>query len=392
MFDLQPGLVADFCPQRAHPNADGADVVDLVTEIPLPGRTFCAAPAVDRALPPRVTIGAFIAGPENRLTASAVNGLLEATADDAEVRPALSVLAIHGTTGTGKSHLARGLVRSWQERFGSDSAEFISASDFRHSLADAIKRDAVSEFREQIRNRRLLAIDDLDRLPRDEYVQQELRATLDACDEAAAMIVVTSSSPVTTLRNLAADVRSRLAAGLELRLAPPDEAARERLAQHVSAALGKPLSAEAARRLAAGVSGTAGDVLGALFDLQAELSRPIGSDVRAVERYLASRAANRPTMRAILQTVAKYYRVPQKVLKSSSRRQSAVTARAMAVYLGREFAGLSYERIGEAVGGRDHSTVMHNYRKVAAALATDTVTREAVADLQTQLQRHQHNP
>ena len=120
------------------------------------------------------------------------------------------------------------------------------------------------------------------------------------------------------------------------------------LAQHVSAALGKPLSAEAARRLAAGVSGTAGDVFGALFELQAELSRPIGSDVRAVERYLASRAASRPTMRAILQTVAKYYRVPQKVLKSSSRRQSAVTARAMAIYLARELAGLSYERIGEA--------------------------------------------
>ena len=57
----------------------------------------------------------------------------------------------------------------------------------------------MSEFRQQIRNRRLLAIDDIDRLPRDEYVQQELRVTLDACDEAGAMIVVTSSNPVTTL-------------------------------------------------------------------------------------------------------------------------------------------------------------------------------------------------
>jgi chromosomal replication initiator protein len=365
-------------------------VVDLVTEIPLPGRTFSGTPANDHAAPPRVALGSFIAGPENRLAASAVNGLLSAATDDAS--PTVSILAIHGTSGTGKTHLARGLVRSWQERFGSDSAEFITAADFRHTLADAIKHDTVSGFRKSLRSRRLLAIDDLDHLPADEYVQQEIRCTLDAFEEAGAMVVVTSATPATTLRNLTADVRSRFAAGLELRLAPPDDAARERLAQHVSAALGRPLSAEAARRLAAGVSGTAGDMFGALFDLQSDLARPIGSDVRAVERYLANLAANRPTFRDILQVVAKYYRVPQKVLKSSSRRQSAVTARAMAVYLARELSELSYERIGDALGGRDHTTIMHNYHKVAAALTSDTVTREALADLQTHLQRLQSQP
>ena len=367
-------------------------MVELVTEIPLPGRTFSSASVEGSAAPPRAMVSAFIAGPENRLAASAVNRLLESE----DARAASTMLAIYGPSGTGKTHLARGLVWSWQERNcadgssadgnNADCAEYLTAADFHHTLADAIKTDSVSEFRRRLRGRKLLAIDDVDRLPREAYIQQELRYTIDAFEEAGAMIVVTSSTPVSVARNLSVDVRSRLAGGLELRLAPPDEAARERLAQHVSAALGHPLSAEAARRLAAGVTGTAGDVFGAFFALNAQLSRPIGSDVRAVEKYLASRAARRPAIRDILQAVAKYYRVPQKVLKSSTRRQSAVSARAMAVYLARELAGLSYERIGHALGGRDHTTIMHSYRKIADRLTHDGATREALADLQRNLQ------
>ena len=186
---------------------------------------------------------------------------------------------------------------------------------------------------------------------------------------------------------LSVDVRSRLADGLELRLAPPDEAARERIAHHVSAALGRPLSPVAARRLAEGVRQHRWRRLcGALRVGRKFAAR--SDDVRAVELLLAGRAARRPAMRNILQAVAKYYRIPQKVLKSSTRRQSAVTARAMAVYLARELAGLSYERIGHALGGRDHTTIMHNYRKIADALRHDAATRDALAELERKIQPH----
>jgi chromosomal replication initiator protein len=368
-------------------------VVDHVTEIPLPGRTFCGASVEGCAAPPRVTLSSFVAGPENRLVASAVNRLLEFDAP----RATATVLAIYGASGTGKTHLARGLVRSWQERGrtdgnstdanSADCAEYLTASDFRHTLVDAIKSDTVGEFRRRLRGCKLLAIDDVDRLPRDEYIQQELRYTIDACAENGAMIVVTSASPLSVTRNLSVDVRSRLAGGLELRLAPPDEAARKRLAHHASAAFGRPLSPAAADRLAAGVTGTAGDVFGALFELNAVLSRPIGNDVRAVEEYLANRAVRRPAMRDILRVVAKYYRIPQKVLNSGSRRQSAVSARAMAVYLARELAGLSYERIGRTLGGRDHTTIMYNYRKIADSLLHDGATRAALDDLEQSLKQ-----
>jgi chromosomal replication initiator protein len=357
-------------------------VVDHVTEIPLPGRTICRAESDSPVAPPRVAVTAFVAGPENRLAASSVSRLLDAN----EERAVANTLAIHGTSGTGKTHLARGLVQSWQDRFGADSAEYLTAADFRHTLTDAIKNDDVVEFRRRIRGRKLLAIDDIDRLPPTPHIQSELRYTIDELNEAGAMIVVTSSTPASAARNLSLDVRSRLAAGLELRLAPPEEAARRQIARHVSAALGRPLSEAAAHRLAAGVTGTAGDVFGALFELNNTHASPGETDLDTVEKFLAGRAARRPTMRDILPIVAKYYRISQKVLKSGSRRQSTVTARAMAVYLARELSGLSYERIGQALGGRDHTTIMHNYRKIAEALQHNAATRDALTDLERQLQ------
>jgi chromosomal replication initiator protein len=367
--------------------ADGADVVDRVIEIPMPGRTFCGPSTESASGAAPIIVPVFFAGPENHLLAGAIERLMPPlnAACDLQPRDATAalpaVLSIHGKSGTGKTHLARGLVRNWHEHYGAESAEYFTATDFRHELVDAIKRELVADFRRRVRGRRLLVVDDLDRLPDDAYLQEELRYTIDACREAGGLLVVTSSRPVGSLRNLAADVRGRLAAGLVVPALPPDAAARRKLALHASALLGRPLSAAAADRLTAAITGTANDIFGALFGLYADRSGQAAGDVAWVDRYLLARRARRPAMRVILQRVAKYYRVPQHVLKSSSRRQSAVFARAVAVYLAREIGGLSYEQIGRAVGGRDHTTVMHNYRKIARQLERDLATREAVDEL-----------
>lgn len=361
-------------------------MVDPVIEIPLPGRSL-ASPQGEAGA---ATLPSFIAGPENRLVAGAVGRMLDCGAAAAatceadqppRLRVTFPVLALYGPSGTGKTHLARGLIRFWQSRHGALSAEYLTAGDFRRLLTDALDTDTVVDFRRRLRACEVLAIDDIHRLAKVPHLQEELRYTFDALEQSGGTLVVTSPRPVQTLANLAADLRSRLSSGLVLQVAPPGTAARERLLRQVCAALGRPLTEAASHILAEGIAGTANELFGAATEWLAHGPRRAGNDVRWTRDYLAQRETRRPPLRQIIAVVAKYYGVPQKVLKSASRRQAAVFARAVAVYLARELTGASYERIGHALGGRDHTTIMHNYRKIQQDFRRDPATREAIDEL-----------
>jgi chromosomal replication initiator protein len=257
----------------------------------------------------------------------------------------------------------------------------VTAGDLRRQFLDAIGSDSVVDFRRHFRDRQLLAIDDLHHLPAEEHLSQELRYTLDAYEDSGRIVMVTSSRPPSTLANLSPDLRSRLASGLMLQLSAPGAAARVRIVRQTSAVLGRSLSDDAAHRLAVGVTGTATDLIGALFEL---CSTPRGdetSDAIHTGQLLAARTAQRPALREIIAVVARYTSVPQKQLRSGSRKQSTVFARAMVVYLARELAGTSYHEIGRALGGRDHTTIMHNYRNIDRDRLRNSTTQEALDEL-----------
>lgn len=360
-------------------------MVDYLAEIPLPGRIL-ASPATNLARrAEHAALPSFVAGPENRLVAATLNRLLTSVAATPTVDTAREfaprVIALFGPSSVGKTHLARGLVEHWQKQFGNDSAHYTTAADFRREFTEAIDTNRVVDFRNECRGRRLLAIDDLHRLPNTDFLMQELRYTLDAFEENHGIIVVTSHRPADTLSNLPPDIQSRLACGLSLQLAPPSSAARVRIIRHASTALGRELSDDAANRLADGVTGSATQVFGALFDLWSTPPVNGAHDAHQTAQLLTARTPRRPTLQEIVAVVAKYTNIPQKQLKSGSRKQSIVFARAIAVYLARELAAESYDQIGRALGGRDHTTIMHNYKKIDRELTRDLATQEAVADL-----------
>jgi chromosomal replication initiator protein len=355
--------------------ADGPDVIEYLSEIPLPGRMLAppAAPAGSQS-PKSTTIG-FIAGAENRIVASTVNRFMQ----PAEGAAAPKLLALFGHSGTGKTHLAHGLVRHWNTNHGPDSAAYLTAGDFYRGLLDAIKRHTTTAFHRALRDHKLLAIDDLHQLPGDDYVSRELRFTLDAYEENGGTIIVTTLRPANTLANISPDLRSRLSSGLSLQLAEPGKSARVRIIRQASHSLGRPLSEEAATRLASGVDGTANDLFGVVFEHCAAADG---------DHDVASRFIREPQVRDIIAAVSRYFGVPQRILKGQSRRQSIVTARAVAVYLARELGSASYVQIGRALGGRDHTTIIHNHRKIERKRPHDPTLQEAIEEL-TRIVRNQ---
>jgi chromosomal replication initiator protein len=248
-------------------------------------------------------------------------------------------------------------------------------------LNDAVKRQAEVAFREEFRGRQLLAIDDLQHLPVGDFAWQDLRYTLDDYEDRGATMIVTANEAIAQLANVPADIRGRLASGLALELASPGGEARLRILRHAATALRQPLSDDAVERLARGLDGTANALFQALFELFApEAGRPTSDTVRA-ERLLAARAARRPTLREIVAVVARQQGVPQAQLKSPSRQQSIVTARGMIVFLARELSNISYDEIGRALGGRDHTTIIHSYRKTDGLRKRDIRTQQVLEQI-----------
>jgi chromosomal replication initiator protein len=165
-----------------------------------------------------------------------------------------------------------------------------------------------------------------------------------------------------------------------LQLAVPGTAARMRIVQHVASALGASLSDDAMHRLVSGMHGTTSQLVGAIFGLFAadSVKSKRGIVGKGVE---PSHNARQPSLPEIVAVVGRYYSLPQKLIKSGCRKQSAVMARATAVYLARELTDSSYEQIGRALGGRDHTTIMHNYRKIDRDRQTDAATQQSIEDL-----------
>jgi chromosomal replication initiator protein len=330
----------------------------------------------------------FVAGPENRLVASTVGWLLDAARTPLESvtsngsnRRIPPIIALFGPSGSGKTHLAHGVVRRWQDCRGDDAALYTTATDFGRRFNDAVENREIIEFRREFRGRQLLAIDGLQHMRGGASLWQELRYTFDAYQEDGGIVVVTSDRPTHLLSNMSQDVRSRIASGLVLELAPPGSAARVEIIRQISTSLGKPLDEQQSQQLSMGFTGTANDLLGAVFRLlPVNGTNGVGRTHR-IDAVLADRAARRPTLREIIAVVTKQLGVGQKQLKSSSRRRSIVFARALVVYLARELADNSYDEIGRALGGRDHTTIIHSHRKIESDQHQDATIRKTITEL-----------
>jgi chromosomal replication initiator protein len=356
-----------------------ACVVDEVTEIPIKGGPVSrgsSSPSDDE-----VTLRAFIVGPENRLVSVAVQSLLED--EESPYRP----VYFYGPPGTGKSHLALGLVSLWRASSRRRAAVYATAVDFARELADAIQTQTTEDFSTPYRRASLLVLEDVDLLAGKQAAQRELVVTLDALNNRGSRTVLTGKNAPGQLEGISHRLRSRLAAGLAVPLAPPGPSARLAILERLARAKGLQLADPAARTLADGLTLTVPGLLGALAQLQAEA--PGGNrmiDLEAARQYLARRnGAGHVSLPQIARMTARHFSLKVTDLQSPSRRHAVVAARGVAMYLARNLTAESLEQIGHYFGGRDHTTVSYGCRKTEERLQTEPDLRDAVFQLREKL-------
>jgi chromosomal replication initiator protein len=360
-------------------------------------------PRLDAATALAGSSTAFVAGSENRLLAPPLERLLNVTdVGDGlleNLAEQFNPLVLVGPSGSGKSHLARGVVRAWGLRFEPSEIAYFTAADFGRERQSAELEERLTAWRDQTRAVRLLVIEDLDRLRTRATIQQELRRTIDAVVAAGGTVIVTAHCEPTAISHLDAGLRDRLTAGLTIRINRPEQAARRALLAQAAAARGLALEPAELDRLAQKDCGTPAQLLGRLATYKnSESSGSLPLEGRAGEGEAPGTRSSHPAsqgeseqknqnthnlapVKHILAVTARYFGVTQAALTGPSRRKSLVQARNIIVYLARQLTDLSYADIGRALGNRDHTTIMHADRRLAESLTTDSAVQQAVDEL-----------
>jgi chromosomal replication initiator protein len=347
-------------------------------------------PRINATLNPRYTFDQFVIGKSNDVAAAAAQGVAQAPGGH------MNPLFIWGETGLGKTHLMHGVAHELMARDGSFRITYVGTEKFTNEFIEALQNRTMHEFRRRYRETDLLLVDDVQFLRGKQGVQEEFFHTFNAIYEAGRQVVLTSDRPPKDLEGLEARLVSRFGWGMLADVGKPDLEHRIAILRkkahvdHLEFAIPDEVLNFVATHITSSVRELEGSMIKLIAfaslkhrDISVDLAREALRDALsdAADPYPDSALAAglpRVTLSTIQQAVAREWGVTTEGLRSKTRTKVLTVPRQVAMHLCRELLGLQLVEIGNAFGGRDHSTVIHSLDRVAAESASDPLFADRV--------------
>ena len=341
--------------------------------------TRAGAEAGSSTLNGRYTFGNFIVGSANRLAHAASLSVAE--------RPghAYNPLFLYGGVGLGKTHLMHAIGNQVISRFPRKKVVYATSEKFTNDFITTIQQGKIDEFRSRYRRIDLLLIDDIQFIADKERTQEEFFHTFNAIHEDGKQIVRSSDRPPKAIGTLQERLRSRFEWGLIADLTAPDLETRIAILRAKAEEQAVPIGSDVLEFIARKVVSNIRELEGALNRIMAYASMgamPISIELAqaVLSNVLYNPKKRMVTPERIAQAVSDYYGVEMDQLRGQKRDKSIVMPRQLAMYLMRAETDVSLLRIGEELGGRDHSTVLHACEKInRETQENDELRRELAA-------------
>jgi len=342
----------------------------------------------------RYTFDHFVIGKSNELAAAAAAAVSQAPGK------VYNPLFIYGATGLGKTHLMQAIAHDIIERNPQTRITFVGTEQFTNELVNAIQTRSNAAFRRQYRETDLLLIDDVHFLKGKEATQEEFFHTFNALYEAGRQIVLTSDRAPSDIPGLEGRLVSRFQWGMVADIELPDFEHRVAILKQKAQIdhLEHTIPDDVIRFIAENVRSSVRELEGSIIKLLAYASlkhMDISVDVarEALRDKLrggdGSTDNGQPVLSivSIQQIVAHEWGVTPEGLRSKTRTKTLTLPRQIAMYLIRNLLGTQLMEIGNAFGGRDHSTVIHSIEKITTATDVDPVFRSRVEKVRVVLER-----
>jgi chromosomal replication initiator protein len=342
---------------------------------------------------PKLSFDQFVIGDSNRLAHAAALTVAEMPAQ------AYNPLFICGPPGVGKTHLLSSIAGLLLSHNPGLAVRCTTGEAFTNEFLGALSGGRTEDFKTSFRQVDVLLVDDVQFLERKTKTEEEFFHTFNALYDAGRQVVLTSDRPPNDLQALEDRLRERFEAGLVADVKPPELATRlailRKRADHDHIELADPEALQAiAERVTLNVRALEGALIRVVAfssltgrPLTVELAREVLDGL-----YPATTQSERGRPRSVTEIQAaacEHFGLSSEELLSSARTARIAWPRQVAMYLARELTSESLPSIGRHFGGRDHTTVLHAWRRTTARIAADDASREAVEKLCSQLG---HNP
>jgi len=331
-------------------------------------------------LNPRYNFDSFVVGNSNRFAHAACLAVAENPGH------AYNPLFIYGDVGLGKTHLMHGIGHYVLMNSPREQVVYVTSERFTNELINAIRDHTTEQFREKYRTIDVLLIDDIQFLAGKEQTQEEFFHTFNTLYEANKQIIISSDRPPKDIPTLEHRLRSRFEWGLITDIQSPDFETRVAILKKKANYENIVLPDEIFTYLATRVQSNIRELEGALIKVGAYQSFnqeqiTVQKAAEIIKDFAAGQQVNKVSIENIQQVVAKYFNLEQKDLKAKNRSRNVAYPRQIAMYLTRDLTDSSLPKIGEAFGGRDHTTVIHACEKISSSLKDDPTLANIINEI-----------
>lgn len=331
-------------------------------------------------LNPRYTFDTFVVGPFNQLAHAAAQAVIQ--------NPGLTYnpLFIYGSTGHGKTHLIQAIGNHLKKTNPNRKVYYATSERFAMDFVNAVRSGKGNAFKDKYRQYDLLIMDDVQFVADKERTQEELFHLFNALYDNNKQIVFSSDKHPNNLLGLEDRLRGRFSAGMVAEIPTPDiesriEILREKTKQHDF-----PVPNEVIEYIAKEVPGNIRELEGLLNTLMCKTQLK-GKELSAQEVHNVVKNTTKPnkniSVAEVVKKIAEYYEVEEQNIYKKTRKKEVVRPRQVIMYILREDFGISYPSIGEKLGGRDHTTVIHSCEKVKGEVKADAVLDQEINHIRT---------